>query len=208
MSLNQFETDEQRAEALLDWLKRNSTYLVFLVVMVIGSIFGVEYYKGQKKQKIATEYQTYAAFVDALEAGNIQQIEDASALFAQDNQTYKTFGTLLLAKQAHEADNFAEAETLLQEALKEEKDAGLASLLAYRLANVQFDQDNFDGALATLKSIDAVEFRGLVKTLEGDIFVAQGKLADAKISYEEALLADVVPENAAQKLATLSNVTE
>lgn len=205
MSLNQYETDEQRAEALVEWIKRNSTYLIFLVVVVIGSIFGVEYFKGQKSQRVAEEYQIYAQFVDALEAGNIQTSADASALFSQGNQTYKTFGALLLAKQQHEVDNFVEAEALLAEALTAENDHGLASLLAYRLANVQFDQDNFNEALSTLKKVSSVEFKGLAKTLEGDIYAAMGKIEDAKISYEEALTAEVVPEGTAQKLNTLSS---
>ena len=48
MSLNQFETDEQRAEALVDWLKANGAFIVLAVVIVIGGIIGWDYYKGHR----------------------------------------------------------------------------------------------------------------------------------------------------------------
>ena len=48
------------------------------------------------------------------------------------------------------------------------------------------------------------EFIGLRKVLEGDIYQAMGRLDDARISYEEALSSDVVPDSAQAKLEFLS----
>ena len=64
MALNQYETDEQRAEVLIDWLKKNVGYLLLLVVIVVGSIIGVGYYKSSSDDKLTKTFDTYEAFLE------------------------------------------------------------------------------------------------------------------------------------------------
>lgn len=203
MALNQYETDEQRAEVLVDWLKRNVGYLLFLVVLVVGSIAGVEYYKRSTVTQLNETFDSYETFLtqyaDApIDAGTSEK------WVAVNEGIYQVFSAMLLAKEAHGAGEFETAEKLLTEARNMADDEGLQALLNYRLAIVQFDQGKNDPALESLKQIQAVEFLGLRKVLEGDIYLSMGRAQDAKISYEEALTSDIVPDGALNKLNRLS----
>ncbi len=204
MALNQYETDEQRAEVLIDWLKKNAGYLLLLVVVVVASIGGVEYYKHHKVQKLNEAFDRYDSFLTTFDTGPIDATKSA-ALIAENEGVYQLFSALLLAKEAHGAGDYQSAETLLKSALATDiKDLGLKDLINYRLAIVQFDQGEDQQALQTLKAIQSSEFLGLRKVLEGDIYSALGEIEDAKIAYEEALSSEVVPDDARDKLYLLS----
>lgn len=204
MALNQYETDEQRAEVLIDWLKRNIGYLLLLVVIVVGSIIGVGYYKSSSDEKLTQSFDTYHSFLSEYESQPIGAVT-GEKLVANNDGIYKVFSAMMLAKEAHGAGNYDDAKLLLTDAI-ENNDAGdgVGSLLQYRLAIVLFDQGENDAALAELKKIQAPEFVGLRKVLEGDIYQSMGRVEDAKISYEEALGSEVVPDSAQGKLDFLS----
>lgn len=204
MALNQYETDEQRAEVLIDWLKRNVAYLILLVVIVIGSIAGVEYYKRSSVDTLSKNFDTYESFLTQLDSAPIDAAM-GEKLIANNEDIYQVFSAMLLAKEAHDAGEYDNAANLLKGAIANaDGEAGLQALLHYRLAIVLFDQDNNEAALSSLKEIQAPEFLGLRKVLEGDIYQSMGRLDDAKISYEEALNSVVVPDNAQSKLNLLS----
>lgn len=203
MALNQYETDEQRAEVLIDWLKRNVGYLLFLVVLVVGSIAGVEFYKSHKVSQANESFDSYEAFLTKFDDAPIDAAM-SEKLVADNEGIYQVFSAMLLAKEAHGAGEFKAAENLLNSAITNADDEGLKALLQYRLAIVQFDQGNNDAALESLKQIQAVEFLGLRKVLEGDIYLSMGREQDAKISYEEALTSDIVPDGALNKLNRLN----
>lgn len=204
MALNQYETDEQRAEVLIDWLKRNVGYLILLVVIVVGSIAGVEYYKRSSVDGLTERFDTYESFLK--EYGNTPlDAATGEKLVAENEGVYRVFSAMLLAKEVHGAGDYDAAAALLKGAINDANgEAGLLALLQYRLAIVQFDQGKVEDALASLKEIQATEFSGLRKVLEGDIYQSMGRLDDAKISYEEALNSDVVPDDAQNKLNLLS----
>ncbi|GGZ96042.1 hypothetical protein DC083_04020 [Ignatzschineria ureiclastica] len=203
MALNQYETDEQRAEVLVDWLKRNAGYLLLLVIVVVASIAGAEYFKLNSVKKLNETFDTYEQSLTEITQKPVD-VATGEKLIAQNEGVYQVFSALLVAKEAYNAGNLAGAEQLLQDALKSADDEGVRSLIQYRLALVQFDQNRNEEALQSLQQIQAVEFLGLRKVLEGDIYLAMGKSQDAKISYEEALKADVVPENALTKFNSLN----
>ncbi|MHC5225608.1 YfgM family protein [Ignatzschineria sp. LJL83] len=202
MALNQYETDEQRAEVLVDWLKKNVAYLILLVVIVIGSIAGVEYYKRNSVSQLNKTFDTYESFLTDYADKPINAVESEKYI-AENEGIYQVFSAMLLAREAHGAGDFTAAESFLTTALESADDEGMTSLLQYRLAAVQFDQGKNEAALASLKEIQAVEFLGLRKVLEGDIYLSMGQSQDAQISYEEALSSEIVPDGARNKLERL-----
>ena len=204
MALNQYETDEQRAEVLIDWLKRNVGYLLLLVIVVVASIAGVEYYKHHKVSQLNASFDHYDSFLASYDNAPID-LNKGEALIADNEGIYQVFSALLLAKEAHGAGDYQAAEQFLSTALATDiEGSGLRDLIQYRLAIVQFDQGEDNRALTTLKGIQSSEFLGLRKVLEGDIYSALGQIEDAKISYEEALSSEVVPDDARDKLHLLS----
>ena len=61
-----------------------------------------------------------------------------------------------------------------------------------RLAGVLLDQKKYDEALSMLDAKHPESFNGLFADRKGDIYTAQGKLAEARAAYKEAL--DKLPQ--------------
>src|SRR5699024_612657 len=173
-----YETDEQRAEVLIDWLNRNAGYLLFLAGLVIGSIAGLQLYKRHHVSVLNAKLDRYESFLSLY---GDEPIDGAVSeqLVASNEGIYQAFSAMLLAKAAHGASDFVTAEILLNSALTTADDEGLKALLQYRLAIVQFDQGKNEVALESLKQIQAVEFLGLRKVLEGDIYLSMGQIGRA-----------------------------
>ena len=55
------------------------------------------------------------------------------------------------------------------------------------LASLEVQDKDYDGALKTLSEKHSSGFDGLFADLKGDVLVAQGKTAEAKKAYKEAV---------------------
>lgn len=186
MSLNQFETDEQRAEALVDWLKANGAFIVLAVVIVIGGIIGWDYYKSHKQAALATQAMNYYTFEQALENG---QLDEAAAQAILSNSTSEGFKDLVMLQKAAFAanqNNLDAAIAELQSQLNHVKDVAMKDLFRYRLAVLLYEKKDYASAMVELNHIKTDSYKGLVKSLQGDIYVQEGRLDNAKTVYTEA----------------------
>lgn len=186
MSLNQFETDEQRAEALIDWLRSNFFFIILAIVIIIGSIVGWDYYKKHSKTQLSTQAMNYYVFEQSLESGKLD--EKAIEVLTNDGKA-KGFAELaILQKAAFEAENDNLTTTIsdLQNQINNISDAVMKDLYRYRLALALYENKNYSESLNVLNQITTKSFAGLVKTLQGDIYVKEGRIDNAKVVYTEA----------------------
>ena len=65
----------------------------------------------------------------------------------------------------------------------------MRALANLRLAGVLLDEKNYDAALARLATPPAAPFLVRHSEIKGDIYFAQGKIAEARIAYEVAIAA-------------------
>ncbi|MGL5002821.1 MAG: tetratricopeptide repeat protein, partial [Casimicrobium sp.] len=96
-------------------------------------------------------------------------------------------GALLAAKAAFDAGDLDGAKKNLEWVVANSKEDELKNIARLRLASVLMDKKEFDGALAALDGKHHEAFAGLFLDARGDVFKLQGKFADAKTAYEEAL---------------------
>lgn len=187
MSLNQFETDEQRAEALVDWLKANGAWIFFAIIVVIGGIIGWDYYKSHKSDRLSTQAANYYVFEQALESGKLDDKAVAAVMNDAKAEGFKDLTMLQKAAfQANEND-LKGAIADLQSQLAVTKDPVMKDLFHYRLAVALYDSKDYTAAMMELNQIKTQSFIGLVKSLQGDIYVKEGRADNAKAVYIEAL---------------------
>jgi predicted negative regulator of RcsB-dependent stress response len=65
----------------------------------------------------------------------------------------------------------------------------LKTVARLRLAGLQLDARQFDEALKSLDAAQSVDFEALVQDRRGDVYLAQGQLAQARAAYQRAWLA-------------------
>lgn len=186
MSLNQFETDEQRAEALVDWLKANGAWIFLAIVVVIGSIIGWDYYKSHKSNRLSAQATNYYLFEQSLESGKLDDKVVAAVMNDAKAQGFKDLAMLQKAALQANHDDLEGAITDLQSQVANTKDPVMKDLFRYRLAVILYDNKNYTEAMTELNQITTNSFLGLVKSLQGDVYVKEGRIDNAKAVYTEA----------------------
>ena len=180
--------EQEELDVIKDWWKRNSKYVAALVVavaVVFSTYQGWKYY--QHKQAVEA-----SALYDQLTRHDVKDIKNIRSLSAQlmekySGTVYATRGALLAAKANYEGNDAKSAMAQLQWAMEHAKEEQIRSIAQLQLAAVQLDQKQYDVALKTLADKHDAAFDGLFADLKGDVLVAQGKPADAKAAYKDAL---------------------
>jgi predicted negative regulator of RcsB-dependent stress response len=94
---------------------------------------------------------------------------------------------LLAARVQVDAGDAKNARVQLAWAAENAKDTGLRELARLRLAAVMLDEKAYDEAMKQLDAEPAAAFAPRFAELRGDVFAAQGKIAEARSAYDMAL---------------------
>jgi len=114
--------------------------------------------------------------------------EELFSQFIKNNEKtgYAVLALLDKAKIAVENQDFAQAEEALKQAVAQSTDDVLSSVSVLRLAAVQFQLEQFDPALESLKLVKEQAWNGAKNILVGDIQLAKGDKEAAKSAYQQA----------------------
>lgn len=188
--MNEYETEEQQVAALKKWWKENGTSLIVGLFVGISGLFGWRYYSEQ-------------ANVHALQASDLyMQVMQSAALQTIDDKTidinnqlineyadtpYAALSSLALAKAEYEKDNVDEAVAQLELAVKHASDDMTKQIASLRLASIYIEQEKYTESLSILKLPHDAAYDAQYEELKGDLFVAQGDIAQAKMAYDNAI---------------------
>jgi predicted negative regulator of RcsB-dependent stress response len=99
---------------------------------------------------------------------------------------YAPRAALLLAKLNFMGKDLKSAQAQLEWAAANSKEPAVKDLARLRLAGVQLDQKQYDAALKTLSGSRSDAFAPRFDDLKGDVLLAQGKPAEARVAYQAA----------------------
>ena len=147
---------------------------------------GWEWYASTKANEASN---LYSALLQAVDKKDAQRIREASGQIAEKyaGTSYADLSALVAAQAQAEAGDKASAKTKLQWAVEKANDPLMRDLARLRLAALLLDEKNYDGALKLLGEKPDPAFVPRYADLRGDVFSAQGKNAEAKAAYKEAL---------------------
>ncbi len=190
-----YRSEEEQIEAIKAWWKKDGLQTVLLVLLVIAGYFGWQYWKSVQQTNILAASDVYQQLLEVdseLQSNSTDELlAKANTLISEiktnHNGVYAQYAGLLEAKYAVNRDDLATAEKALRDVVKQKPEKVIADAAALRLARVLFAQNKYDEALSEL-IIDETEAWNMTKyELQGDIFNAQGKTAQAVSAYEKAL---------------------
>ncbi len=190
--MSQYETDDEKVEAIKKWWKENGTSVVAGVVIGLAVVFG---WRGWTGYRDSVGAQASAGFEQLLTSANQGEIESATKqaeLLRQDygSTPYAALGSLVAAKVRYESGDVAGAITELQRVTAKAPDPALARLAGLRLARIQVAEGQLDAAAATLQAHDdGQSFAGDFAAVRGDIAAARGDPVKAREEYEKAIAA-------------------
>ena len=148
--------EEQELNQLKEWWKDNGKAIIAAFILGIGGMLGWRYWQSYQANQIMQASAEYDALVYT--ANKDAAAQQAKFVKAHDKTSYAVFSLLDEAKGFVAKQDYASAENSLKQAIAQSQDDILTSLAALRLSAVQFQQGQFDAALASLNQVKSQGF--------------------------------------------------
>lgn len=187
-----YETDDEKVEAIKKWFKENGTSVVAGLAIGLAAVFGWRYWVEHREavgQQASTAFEQLMIVAEGDDsAGALAQAQAIREGYA--SSAYASLADLMEARIKLKAGDPAGAEAALMRVMAEAPDPALSRIAALRLARILLDQGQLDraGDLAAQYQ-DAGSFGGDFAAVQGDIAVSQGRYDEARQAYERAIAA-------------------
>jgi predicted negative regulator of RcsB-dependent stress response len=184
-----FDLEEQeQLEALKAWWKRWGNYVIYGVSALLIAVAGYQYWQNHTAKQAAEASAHFNSMNQALEAGNMKAAKEQGALLIDKfgATPYATRAAMLLASLNVQNRDAKSAKAQLEWVIEHTKEAALKDVSRLRLAGLLLDEKQYDAALKQLNAAHTDAFGPRFDDLKGDVYLAQGKTAEARAAYSAA----------------------
>jgi predicted negative regulator of RcsB-dependent stress response len=159
---------------------------VVAFVLGVGGIQGWKYYKRSQAQQASIEF---GKLDEAVAKGDMTEIRQVGSDIVDrfPGTSYAPMAALVVAKTERDAGELDAAASQLEWAVQNAKSEEARMLAQLRLAGIFLDQEKYDAALKALDANVSQAFVALYSDLRGDVLFEQGKVAEARAAYQQAL---------------------
>lgn len=196
--------EEESIEAIKKWWSDNGTMITVVVVAAALLWGGWTFWQSSRQATTAAASDLYEEILAlaSTEPGVAVSDADRTRIISvagdlQNNHggsVYALYGSLFAAQQAANAGDLQEAEGQLRWLLENAQtglfgnaDEGLVLTAQLRLGRILLARGDADQALALVEGLDPGTFEADFAELRGDIYLAQGRLVDARDAYTTAM---------------------
>lgn len=178
-------SEDEQAERLKEWWKKNGTSIIAGVVIGVGAIAGVNYWRDYTRTQAENASQQFAQMLSVTDE---EAASTGSELMRNYADTpYAGLAALYLAQEHYAAGEVEESAGMLRWALENSSEPSIQNPARLRLARVLIEQDKLDEAAKLAAVEDPEGFASEYLELRGDIAMARGDARTAHTAYEEAL---------------------
>ncbi|TRX53972.1 YfgM family protein [Thalassomonas sp. M1454] len=199
--MDDFQTEEQQVDAIKKFWHENGNSLIAGLVIGLGGFVGFNYYQESQieaQEALSAEFQatmeSFAAQEDNFRT-NAQAFIDANK-----ENSYSAFAAFALAKDASSHQNWAGAQTHLEQAANLASSDNMKAIAYLRLARVQIQQQAYDDALATLANPMPESYVASIEEIKGDAYLLQGNSEAARTAYQASADAGGLQTNPALQM--------
>jgi len=181
--------EQEQLSALRAWWAKFGNLVTWVTLAVAVAAAGYSGWRWYEQREAAAAAAVYDDFQAALAARQVPRARElAGSLIEHHGSTaYAALAALATARLNVEANDLASARAQLQWVVDKSGQPELATVARVRLAGVLLDQKAYDEALKVLQGDAPPTAAAAFADRRGDILVAQGKLAEARAAYAEAL---------------------
>ncbi len=188
--MSQYETDDEKVEAIKKWWKENGKSVAAGVVIGLAAVFGWRGWTDYRNSVAGAASADFEQLLVNADGGAAESAIKQAELLRSDygSTPYAALGSLVAAKVQYESGDPAAAMATLQRVIADAPDPALAQLAGLRLARIQVAEGKLDDAAATVAAHDdGAAFKGDFAAVRGDIAAARGDTAKARAEYEQAI---------------------
>lgn len=184
--INPRYSEDEQAERLKEWWKKNGTSVIVGAVIGVGAVVGVNFWRDYTQTRSETASARYEQLLSA-EGDEARRL--ASELMEEYSVTpYAALAALYMAKVDYEGGDAGDVESMLKWAMDNAKQGATRHAARLRLARFYLDQERASDAAALLAAVEDYEgFESEYKELQGDLSMLNGNAEEARAAYEEAL---------------------
>lgn len=184
-----FDLEEQeQLDELKAWWKRWGNYVVFGVSALLIGVAGYQYWKNHTASQAVEAAVYFDAMQQALGAGDSKKAREQGAILIDKfaRTPYATRAAMLLAGVNAGDKDMKSAKAQLEWVIGQTREAALRDASRLRLAGILLDEKQYDAALKQLNAAHTDAFGPRFDDLKGDVYLAQGKTAEARAAYSAA----------------------
>jgi predicted negative regulator of RcsB-dependent stress response len=187
--LTELLTEQEQVEQLKKWFQLYGIPALLGVLAGVIIFYGWNYYQSYRSRILSHASRVYDEMLTDRAQNNIKETAvQAEKLFSHYPSTpYGEMAALMLAREAVDQKNMAEAHKHLSWVLDNSHTAAIRQIARLRLARLFIAEQKPDEALAQLKKIDDKSFSGLIDEVLGDAYLAKNQIAEAREAYQHAL---------------------
>lgn len=181
--------EQEQLDEFKAWWKQNGTYVIAAVAVFVIGVSGWKGWQIWSAKQAGEAMALYERAVQAAMANDPKTVKEVTGqiMDGYGGSGYAVPAAWLAGKTNFVAGDLKSARAQYQYALDHAGDKGLQQLARLRLASVQLDEKDYDGALKTLAVEPDAAFAALFADLKGDVLVEQGKKDEARAAYQLAL---------------------
>ena len=188
--MDEFESEDQQIEAIKKWWKDNGASLILgLGIGVAGLLGWREYlaYKTDHSAEASDLYQAVQAQVvnNRLDDAHIAKADQIRAEYS--DTPYAALVSMAQARYEYEKGDAESALMHLRWASDNSSEADVQHVARLRLARILIAQQQYGEAETILLADHPAGFTAGYEELKGDLYVATGEVAQARVAYDKAI---------------------
>jgi predicted negative regulator of RcsB-dependent stress response len=181
--------EQEQVEAFKAWWKDNGKGIILVATVLLAAFAGMQGWQAYKNDQADKAAALYADLSKQIASRDTKRINDAEAAVIEryGASSYAPRAALLAAQANIQANDNAHAKPQLQWVIDHADEATLKDVARLKLASLLLDEKNYAEALTQLSGAHSDSYDGLYADLRGDVLNAQGKTAEARAAYQQAL---------------------
>jgi predicted negative regulator of RcsB-dependent stress response len=183
------EEQEQLAQ-LKAWWDRYGNFILTVITVVLLGFAAYNGWQWYQREQAAKAAGVYAQLEKAVEARDVDKSGALADMLMRDysRTAYASLAALHAARVQADAGKTDRARESLQWVIDHGSQSDLQAIARVRLGGVLLDEKKHDEALKVLTASDPLPAQAVaLADRRGDVLVAQGKLAEARAAYADAL---------------------
>ncbi|HEY0721362.1 MAG TPA: tetratricopeptide repeat protein [Gammaproteobacteria bacterium] len=183
-----YDNEHEQVEALKAWWDKNGTRVIIAIVVVLAGVLGWRSWMDSKHHEAEAASEQYMKMLEVVQSKPGEAMELGHQLVGSHaGSNYAAMASLVMASISVEQGDREAATTQLRWVMENGKQEELQEIARLRLGRLLLDMGKGDEALALIAKGDNASFRAPYDELRGDILLSQGKRAEARTAYANAL---------------------
>jgi len=199
-----YASDDEKGEEIKQWWRDNGRSVIVSIVLSAVVIFAGRYWFNYQATMATKASLAYQQLVTLLTEDKKTEADEYMQQLLNDysNSPYTVFAAFDMAAKSVEHSDIESSKTKLQWIIEHAELSGHKALAQLRLSQLLLAESKFDQAFDLVSQKAPGSFASLFSELQGDIFAAQGKDADARTAYQTAMMS-VGQDQARQQILAL-----